>query len=240
MENKNLKTAVYLLTGMIGFGIGLILVSLFMSFMDINVNSALTGMVGASSASLELFDGDWSMLDVSPVFVILSYLVLLAGLVIMAVDASVKQKVKKKVKGLNFAGLALSVVGFVLLIVSIIVTKSQVEDSMDKIMIATVKMTDEGASLTDQQILAAIRMVMSYSLGIGSIMAIIGGIIALIGCVLIVIPALDPIKLAEQPAANTAAPAAAAPTPAATDYAPTAPAAEQPTETNDNNTDTIA
>lgn len=224
MEKKNLKVVVYLLTGMIGFGLGLIAVSLFMSFMDLNVNSGFAGF--GTSGSLELFDADWDMLDVSPAFVIISYLVLIAGLVVMAIDASVKQKMKKKIKGLNFVGLALTVVGFALLIVSIFITKGKVEDAMDNLMIAALKMSGEVSGMSDQQILTMLRMVMSYELGIGSIMAIIGGIIAIIGSVMIVIPAFDPMKLAAEQAA-----------PAAT------PAAEQPaqnTEANDNNNDTIA
>ncbi|MDE5593121.1 MAG: hypothetical protein K2I75_04225, partial [Clostridiales bacterium] len=153
MENKNLKVAVYLLTGMVGFGLGLIAVSLFMSFMDINVNPLFSSMVGMSSASLDLFDDFWSTLEVSPAFVIISYLVLVVGLAIVAIDVSLKQKAKKKVKGLNIAGLAVTVVGFILLIVSVFITKGNVEASMDALMIAEVKKTPDSAGMTNQQIL---------------------------------------------------------------------------------------
>lgn len=238
MENKNLKVAVYLLTGMVGFGLGLIAVSLFMSFLDINVNPLFSGFVGASTASLELFDEDWSMLGVSPAFVIISYVVLIVGLIIVAVDASIKQKLKRKIKGLNFGGLAVTVIGFALLLVSVIVTRGQVEDSMDQIMIAAFRLSGEGADMSNEEILFALRSVMSYGLGIGTIMAIIGGVIALIGSILLVIPALDPIKLAEQPEATPAAAAAATAT--TTTEAPAEPVAPT-TEANDNNNnDTIA
>ncbi|MDE6618146.1 MAG: hypothetical protein K2K13_03880 [Clostridiales bacterium] len=230
MENKNLKLVVYILTGMVGFGLGLIAVSLFMSFVDLNVNPVYGAAMGMESAALKLFESeDWSMLDLSPAFVIISYLVLIVGLIIVAADASIKQKLKRKIKGLNYGGLAVTAVGFVLLIVSIFITKGQAADAMDRVLIAM--LTEAG--ITEIQAMTILEEMISYGLGIGSVMAIVGGVIALIGSILLVIPAFDPIKLSEEPAANTAA------------QAPTAPVAEQPaapaTEANDDtNNDTIA
>lgn len=208
MENKNLKIAVYVLTGIIGFGLGLIIVGLFTSFMDIK---SLVPTVDLDNkmrlGSLLLFDSDWSLIKVSPSFVIISYLVLLAGLTIVALDSSLKQKFKKKVKGLNFIGLAVSVVGLVLLIVSIIITKDNVEDGATKFFISYLKASGETAGMSDQQIMVTLKIMLSYDLGVGSILAIIGGVIAVIGSILIVIPAFDPIKLAVGPTANTTPPA---------------------------------
>lgn len=231
MENKNLKLVVYILTGMVGFGLGLIAVSLFMSFVDLNVNPAYSTLMGMQSAALKLFESkDWSMLGVSPAFVIISYLVLLVGLIIVAVDASIKQKLKRKIKGLNYGGLAVTAVGFVLLVVSIFITKGQASDAMDTVLIS---MLTEEAGMTQTQAMTILNMVISYGLGIGSVMAIIGGVIALIGSILLVIPAFDPIKLAET--TTTAPTAPTAPAEPATPAEPVAPTAE----TNDNN-DTIA
>lgn len=214
MENKNLKVVVYLLTGMVGFGLGLVAVSLFLDFMTVKTLMPITSAAGntVNMGALRLFDADWSAFNVSPAFVIISYVVLIVGLCIVAIDASIKQKLKRKIKGLNYAGLALTLVGFVLLIVSIIITKGQVEDAMDKFLIEFVKAAGATEGASDQELMLVIRMMISYDLGIGSIMAIIGGVIALIGSILLVIPMFDPIKLSAQPAPAVPAEAQPAPT----------------------------
>lgn len=200
MEKQKLKILVYTFVCMVGFGLGLVAVSLFMSVVDLTSKVSVPGSSGTYNASLGLFDADWDSLDASPAFLVISFLVLVVGLVLMAVDASYKQKLAKKIKGLNYIALAVSVVGLVLLIVASLVTLNSVEDSMMKIMIAAAKQEAEGA-LTDQQIATTIRMMCDFNLGSGTIMAIIGGVISVIGCIMLIIPAFDPIKLAAEPAA---------------------------------------
>ncbi|MCH5155231.1 MAG: hypothetical protein J1F69_01360 [Clostridiales bacterium] len=204
MENKNSKILAYIFVCMVGFGIGLIVVSLFIGVVKIKVNMSMAGAYGAvSSQQLTLFDDDWEMLGVSPAFMIISFLVLLIGLAMVAVDASVRQKFNKKTKGLNYIALAISAIGFILLIVSAIYTKDKVEDGMNNWLLAYLKlqMAETDTYVTDQQLMLIIKMMISYKLGIGSVMAIIGGVIALLGSVLLAIPALDPLKTAK-PAAT--------------------------------------
>ncbi|MDE7107580.1 MAG: hypothetical protein K2O39_04580 [Clostridiales bacterium] len=226
MENKNLKIAVYIFVCMVGFGLGLIAVSIFMSFIDVKTLVPMPGSSGTYNASLDLFDAEWGSMDASPVFVILSYLVLIVGLIITAIDASIRQKLKRKIKGLNYAGLAVSVIGFVLFIVAVIITKNDVAKSMNNLILQSA-ITAAGGAASEQELMLAIQALVHYNLGIGTIMTIIGSVVAIIGSILLVIPAFDPIKLAAQPAAT-------APT------APATPAEPAPnTEANDNN-DTIA
>ncbi|MCH5165480.1 MAG: hypothetical protein J1G01_03660 [Clostridiales bacterium] len=227
MENKTLKKLVYIFVSMVGFGIGFIAVSMFISVVDVTSRIPVPGSTGTYSASLSLFDADWDSMDASPVFMIISLLVLLVGLAIMAVDASVKQKKKKNIKGLNYVALAISVVGLVLLIVSVIITKSDVEDSMSKIILASAKAEAEasGNHVTDEQLMAALKLLVSFKVGTGAVMAIIGGVIAVIGSVMLVVPALNPIKLAAAPAQPTES---------------VQPTAENTADLNNNNNDTVA
>ena len=249
MESKTIKTLAYIFVGMVGFGIGLIAVSMFISVVDVTSRIPVPGSTGTYNASLNLFDADWDSMDASPTFLIISFLVLLAGLVMMAIDASVRQKLKKRIKGLNYVALVISIAGLILLIVSAIITKDAVEDSMTKIFLATVKDQAEleGTYVTEQQLLLVLRMMVSFEMGMGSIMAIIGGVIALIGSVMLVIPMFNPINIpatsaAQQPAANQAvAPQqpAAAETAASTDTVtpqqPTGLASVQPFAVEDEN-----
>ncbi|MDE7164989.1 MAG: hypothetical protein K2O04_06175 [Clostridiales bacterium] len=234
MENKTYKVIVNLILGMVGFGLGMIAVSMFLNFMHIGFiypMLKIEGMMGG----IDLFGSAWNMYKTSPAFVIISYVVLIVGLVIMAVDASIRQKLKKKVKGLNYVGLVLVIVGFVLLIVSIAITKGKVEDEHSKLVLNMLKETGQTNGMTDEMVMLSIGMVFSYDLGVGSIMAIIGGVIALIASVLLVLPAFDPIKLAAASEATTSAPTATV------QPAPAAQSTEQPApeaEANSNN-DTI-
>ncbi|MCH5155232.1 MAG: hypothetical protein J1F69_01365 [Clostridiales bacterium] len=230
MENKTLKTLIYIFVGMVGFGIGLIAVSMFISVVDFTSKVPMPSGKGTYGASLSLFDADWDSMDASPAFLIVSFLVLLIGLVMMAVDASVRQKLKKKVKGLNFVALAISVIGLIMLIMAAVYTRNDVEDSMMKIMVASAK-AETGGELSDQQITLMLKMMVNFEMGTGAVMAIVGGVIAVLGSIMLIIPALDPIKLA------------AAPAQPATPTQPTSPAqptAENPTTYNNNNNDTIA
>lgn len=230
MENKNLKTLINVFVGMVGFGLGLAAVSLFLSVVDVTSTVPVTGSSGTMNASLSLFDADWDMMDASPAFLIISFLVLLSGLIIMALDASFKQKLKKNVKFLNYIALALSVVGLVLLIVSAIVTVNDVEDSMMSIMLAAAK-EEAGSDANDKILLVTLRAMVNFKMGTGAVMAILGGVIAVVGSVMLVIPTFNPIKLAVEPA-----PAA----PVAEPAQPVANEAVTTDDTTDNHTDTIA
>lgn len=206
MEKKILKTLVYIFVSMVGFGLGLIAVSMFLSVIDVKTLLPMIGTAsGTISGSLSLFDADWDMMDASPIFMIISFSVLLVGLIIMAIDASVKQKTKKQIKGLNFTALGISSVGFILLIVSTIVTKGAVKDSMNSIILAATKAEPGVSGYSDQELLMVINMFVTYKFGAGAIMAIIGGVIALIGSVLLVIPMFDPANASASPAAQPAA-----------------------------------
>lgn len=239
MEKKSIKTLVYLFVGMVGFGLGLIAVSLFLDFMNIKFILPMPELTGIVGGRIDLFSSTWDMYNVSPAFVIISYLVLIVGIIIISVDASFRQKLKKKVKGLNYIGLALAAVGFILLIVSIIVVKGQMEDAHGKFWLIAMKESGQADGMSDEMLKLSLSMLFSYDLGIGSIMAIIGGVIALIGGIMLVIPVFDPMKLAVEPAAP-AAPAATTAAPAQPEAPvaePAQPEAAATADTTENNTD---
>ena len=245
VENKTLKTIITVFLSMVGFGVGLAAVSMFLSVVDVKTIVPTVGTTsGTMSASLSLFDADWDSMDASPMFMILSFMVLVVGLAIMAIDASMRQKQKKKTKGLNYAAFAISVVGFVMLIVSAIVTKNDVEESMNKIALAAAK-AEAGIAddSNDQQLLLMIKMMVSYKLGYGAIMGLVGGAIGLVGGAMLLVPAFDPAKTAAAPETAPVTPAAQ---PAA--EAPVQPASEEAaavaddsvTAAENNNNDTVA
>ncbi|MDE5592749.1 MAG: hypothetical protein K2I75_02330 [Clostridiales bacterium] len=168
---------------------------MFASFVDINIPVTVPEVNGWFNDSIDVFDGTWKMLDgASPLFLILSYAALIIGLVIVAVDATIKQKLKKKVKGLNYAGLAISIIGYVLLIVSMVITKDDVKYAMNELFLALIEQSGQTGGIPNQQINLLLNLMFRYDLGMGSIMAIIGGAIAIIGSILLVLPIFDPTK----------------------------------------------
>ena len=219
MENKTTKMLINVFAGIMGFGLGLVVVSLFLGMVDASIP-----MMNIN-ASLGAFDADWDTMDASPLFIIVSFAVLIVGIVIMSVDLGLKQKTKKQVKGLNYAALAVIFLGLILVIVSTIVTKNAVKDEMIEMLKGMLEGQEGYEDVTGAQMELIINMLVSFDLGIGAIMAIIGGVFATIGGTLLVIPQFNPIQLAK--AAEQPAPAAATEQPAA------APATEQPTPTQD-------
>ncbi|MDE6200799.1 MAG: hypothetical protein K2M47_02805 [Clostridiales bacterium] len=208
MENKNLNAAVYVFTCIVILGLWLITIGMFASFVDMSIPNQIPTANGITSDSLALFDSSWKMLDgASPLFAILSYVVLIIGLAIVAIDSTIRQKLKKNVKGLKYAGFTFAVVGFVLLIVSMVLTKNDVQYAMNNALLDIMKQTGQTGGLSDETIKLTLRIMLRYDLGMGSIMAILGGVIALIGSILLLIPVFDPIKSATKSVANTAAPA---------------------------------
>lgn len=221
MDNKTTKMLINVFAGILGFGLGLIVVSLFLSVVDVSA-PLLGGLMGgnsSTSASLGLFDPDWDTMDSSPVFIIVSFLVLIIGIAIMSVDLGLKQKAKKQVKGLNYTALAVIFVGFILIIVSTVTTKNAVKDEFIEMIIGSIGDSEEYEGMTNAQIEFAIGLLINFKLGIGAVMAIVGGVFALIGGTLLVLPQFNPIQLSQAPAQP------AQPAPAT---APATPAAEQP------------
>lgn len=195
MENKNTNAAVYAFTCITVLGLWLVTVGMFANFVNIDVIIPVPGMDGMLNDSIALIDSSWKILDgASPLFLILSYMALIAGLVIVAVDATIKQKLQKKVKGLNYAGFAISVVGYALVIVSMVLTKNDVRDAMNKVFFELIQQSGQTGGMTNQQIELILNVMFRYNLGIGSIMAIIGGAVALIGSLLLIIPVFDPMN----------------------------------------------
>ncbi|MDE7107579.1 MAG: hypothetical protein K2O39_04575 [Clostridiales bacterium] len=205
MDNKNINAAVYVFTCIVLLGLWLITIGMFASYVDIDVLVPVPEVSGWFNDSIDVFDASWKMFDgASPLFIILSYSALIVGLVIVAVDATIKQKLKKKVKGLNYAGLAITVVSFVLLIVSMVITKKSVQTAMNKLFLSLIEQSGQTGGMSNQQITLLLNLMFRYDLGMGSIMAIIGGVIAIIGSILLVIPIFDPIKAAASTGTPTA------------------------------------
>lgn len=216
MDAKTKKIAIYIFACIVGFGLGLTFVSLFLSVVDVRTNMPVQGTTsGTMNASLSLFDADWDSMDASPAFLIISFVVAIIGMAMLSVDISMRSKLKKKIKGLNFAAAAVTLIGAVLLIVASVVTLNSVEDSMTKIMLAVAKQQAEamGGEVDDKTLMMALKTLVSFKLGAGAIMGIIGSVIAALGGLLLLLPAFDPTKDGKAPAA--AAPAATVATPIA-------------------------
>lgn len=240
MDNKSTKMIINVFAGIMGFGLGLVVVSLFLSM--INVSAPLI-IPKAENPVFDIFSADWDFVDASPAFIVISFVVLIIGIVVMSVDVGIKQFAKKQIKGLNYIALAVIFVGLILVIVSTIVTKNAIKDEFIEIVLGSMGDSEEYEGMTNAQIEFAINLLINFELGIGAIMGIIGGVFATIGGTLLVLPQFDPIQLYKTP--EQPAPAVAPVTPVA---APTQPTIEQsaPTQApvdqvynNQNNNDKI-
>lgn len=217
MDNKTTKVVINVFAGLLGFGLGLIAVSFFLGMVEASIP-----MMGIN-ASLKIFDADWNTMDSNPVFIIVSFIVILSGIIVMAVDVGIKQKAKKQVKGLNYIALALTIIGFILVIVSTVVTKNAVKDEMIEMLMGVLGDLEGYEGMTKAQLELVINMLVSFKLGVGAVMAIVGGVFALIASILLVLPQFNPIQLSQASEQTAPATAPAAEQPAA------APATEQPT-----------
>lgn len=196
MDNRTVKTCAAVFATLVGVGVVLIIVSIFLSVIKVSIQLPIPGFGGSFSESLNLFDSGWDELGVSPVFMIVSYFVLLAGLIAMFVDTMIRQTSKKKVPALNYIALSVSFVGFLLLIISSVTTKVNVANRIEQQMLEVAKQSPDYSQLgyTDESFLFLVRMMLHYNLDVGVIMAIVGGAVAVIGSVLLVIPAFDTTK----------------------------------------------
>ena len=114
----------------------LVVVGMFVGQVVMTTSSKLVGQ--SESTILKLFDGDtWKVTElgdkkigVSNVFGIISFIVTLAGLVVLLLDGIVHYVLGKDLKIIRFIGVAVTIVGAVLILVAGLVMAGQCKDGL--------------------------------------------------------------------------------------------------------------
>ena len=164
MEEKTKKLCGFIFFGVVILGLVLAIVGMFTG--EITMTAEAMGI--SASESVKLFAEGWGEMGApSNIFAVISFIVLVVGLVIALVDAILRLFVKKNIKILTIIAAVVALVGAVLVLVSGIVLAGQFPD------------IDAGMTK------------ISYSIGTGAILAFVGGIL---GGVCALLPAVGPFK----------------------------------------------
>lgn len=210
MEEKTKKLAVNIIGGLVGFGLGLALVSMFLGVAV--CNSPVTG-----NQSIGLFDEDYSTFGINNTFAILSFIITAVGAIILGIDASLRNKAGKDLRIMRIVGIVITAVGSVLILVSGIILAKDLKDFF--VSIAHISLKDY----------------ISVNIGVGVYLGFIGGLCATIGGVLLLLKPFAPTKPeAEAPVTEATANEQAQPQATAT----IDPSADN-NANNDNNNNTV-
>lgn len=205
MEEKTKKLAVNIIGGLIGFGLGLVLVSMFLGV-------AVCKTSYAGNFTIGLFDEDYDTFNISNTFAILSFIITAVGAIILGIDASLRNKTGKDLKIMRIFGIAITAVGSVLILVSCIMLANDLEDLFVGVALDAAK-SEMGsqAGVTDEMLISMIKQLISVKIGVGVYLGFIGGLCATIGGVLLLLKPFAPTKpVAEAPATEQAQPQATA------------------------------
>ncbi|MCH5163075.1 MAG: hypothetical protein J1G38_06255 [Clostridiales bacterium] len=168
MEEKTKKLCGFIFAGVVLVGLVLAIVGMFIGEVTMTAGASVGGQSINTSTTVNLFEEGWGEMGApSNVFAVISFIVLVVGLAAALVDAILRLFVKKNIKLLTLCAAIVSLVGAVLVLVSGIVLAGQFPD------------------------VNVPGMTVSYSIGIGGILAFIGG---LLGGVCALLPAVGPFK----------------------------------------------
>lgn len=185
MQEKTKKLFINICGAMIGFGGGLLLVSLFLDVVTGSVKTTNTDV------AMGLFDDDVSALGLNPAFIIVSVITAVIGIVIFTVDMNFRTKSNKKIKGLNIAGLTIMSIGTVLVLVSGILFRNDVEDATVKMIIDMIEKQYQGqisaGTVMSNEIEILARTMMKINVGPTVYLGFIGGIVSIIGSVMFIV-----------------------------------------------------
>mgnify|MGYP001033621932 CR=1 FL=1 len=199
MEDKFKKPLFYAVTFIIGMGLGLAIVGLF-----IGVVSCQTQIPGIPSGMVGLFDEDFDTFGINNMFTIVSFIITIIGVLILCIEVSVRIKIRKYIMPLHIAGIAVTVVGAVLVLVSGIMLAGDVEDAIVKIALAELH-ADGNIGVDDATAIAIIKSMISIKAGAGIYLGFIGGLISAIGSAALFIKQFMPdAPAAQAPVADTA------------------------------------
>lgn len=164
MEEKAKKICGFIFAGVVVLGLLFAIIGMFVG--EVTATAEMMGV--SSSTSTNLFAEGWGEMGApSNTFAVISFIVLIVGLVIALVDAILRLFVKKSLKVLTIIGALVTLVGAILVLVSGILLASDFPSA-----------SVSGVSI-------------SYSIGTGAILAFVGG---LLGGVCALLPAVGPFK----------------------------------------------
>lgn len=209
MEEKTKKLAVNIIGGLIGFGLGLALVSMFLGVVvcKSSVPLEIDGKTRLLNDSLSLFDKDYATLGINNTFAILSFIITAVGAIILGIDASLRNKAGKDLRIMRIVGIVITAVGSVLILVSGILLANDIEDFFVGIALDAAK-SEMGsqAGVTDEMLIIAIKQIISVKIYVGVYLGFIGGLCATIGGVLLLLKPFAPTKpTAEAPVTEATA-----------------------------------
>lgn len=185
MEEYKRKLYVKILAGCVGFGFGLLLVSMFLDVL--NVKADILGM----SAGINMFSEEWDGMDSSPTMLTVAFAIALAGIATMAVAVGKASKTKKDMTKVLLAGVIISACGTLLILVAGLLLRGNVEDEMMKIALAAAKASG-GDGTPEATLIATIKAMLKINFGIGVIMGLIGALVSTIGGALLLHKPFNP------------------------------------------------
>lgn len=208
MVDKYKTPSFYILSAMIGFGLGLAAVGMFTG--AASVVSDLPDVSG----TISLFDEDFSTLGISNAFTIISFIVTIIGALILTAEISLRVKQHKYIRALHIAGIAVTAVGAILVLVSGMILAKDIKDGLIEFALAM-----SGGSAAEG---AMLDQLVTVNAGVGIWLGFIGGLVSAIASGVSMLKRFmpdPPAPQAQEPVAANVAPATEQAAPAQNDNA---------------------